>query len=145
MADNKDQPGEKNQFAPRKPDSNARDQPSHEGEQDQHQHDFLDDDGPPKQTWIPTLVVVMAALAVGCFAIARSVYNPRTDDCEVFANLIGMAPQVDGPITQLPIRDNQFVKQGDLLFQIYPRPYQYALERATSDQAALEGQIEDRR
>jgi multidrug efflux system membrane fusion protein len=55
-----------------------------------------------------------------------------------------MAPQVDGPIMQLPIRDNQYVKAGDLLFVVDERPYRYALERALSEQAALEGQIEDR-
>jgi multidrug efflux system membrane fusion protein len=43
------------------------------------------------------------------------------------------------------VRDNQFVKQGELLFEIDDRPYRYALENAVSQQAALEGQIEDER
>jgi membrane fusion protein, multidrug efflux system len=64
---------------------------------------------------------------------------------EMFANFIGIAPQVEGPIIRLNVRDNQFVKQGELLFEIDPRPYQYALERALSEQAALEGQIVDER
>jgi len=41
------------------------------------------------------------------------------------------------------VHDNQFVRQGELLFDIDERPYQYALEKAISDQAALEGQISD--
>jgi membrane fusion protein, multidrug efflux system len=45
----------------------------------------------------------------------------------------------------LNVHDNQFVKKGELLFEIDDRPYKYALERALSDQAALEGQIEDER
>jgi multidrug efflux system membrane fusion protein len=52
---------------------------------------------------------------------------------------------VEGPILRLNVRDNDFVKQGDLLFEIDARPYQYALEKAISDQAALEGQIADER
>ena len=71
-----------------------------------------------------------------------SVY-PRTDDAEVFANLIGIAPEVEGRIIKIPVRDNQFVKKGDLLFQIDPIPYQYALDTAESQQAELEGQIRD--
>jgi multidrug efflux system membrane fusion protein len=43
----------------------------------------------------------------------------------------------------LNVRDNQFVKQGELLYEIDDRPYAYALERAISEQAALEGQIAD--
>ena len=35
------------------------------------------------------------------------------------------------------------MKKGELLFEIDERPYAYALERAISDQAALEGQISD--
>ena len=70
---------------------------------------------------------------------------PRTDDAEIFANFIGIAPQVDGPITQLAVQDNDFIKQGELLFQIDPRPYEYALQKAKSDLDTLEGQITDER
>jgi multidrug efflux system membrane fusion protein len=95
--------------------------------------------------WLLLGCIVLLACIVVLIAIRRAVVNPRTDDAEVLANFIGMAPQVDGPILQLPIRDNQYVKAGDLLFVIDERPYRYALERALSQQAALEGQIEDRR
>jgi len=99
----------------------------------------------PITGWLLLGCVVLVSSIVILIAVGRAVVNPRTDDAEVFANFIGMAPQVDGPIMQLPIRDNQYVKAGDLLFVIDERPYRYALERALSDQAALEGQIEDRR
>jgi membrane fusion protein, multidrug efflux system len=89
--------------------------------------------------------VVAAAAVLGLAVIYRSNDHPRTDDAEVFANFIGIAPQVEGPITRLNVRDNQFVKQGELLFEIDDRPYKYALERSLSEQAALEGQIEDER
>jgi multidrug efflux system membrane fusion protein len=95
--------------------------------------------------WILLSSVVALASVAAFLAVSRAVINPRTDDAEVLANFIGMAPQVEGPIVQLPIRDNQFVKQGDLLFVIDERPYRYALQRALSNRAALEGQIEDQR
>src|SRR5580704_11340676 len=87
--------------------------------------------------------IVTAAVVLGLAVIYRSNDYPRTDDAEVFANFIGIAPQVEGPITRLNVRDNQFVKQGELLYEIDDRPYAYALERAISEQAALEGQIAD--
>jgi multidrug efflux system membrane fusion protein len=76
-------------------------------------------------------------------ALYRANHYPRTDDAEVFANFIGIAPQVDGPILRLNVHDNQFVRKGELLFEIDERPYQYALEKAVSDQSTLEGQITD--
>ena len=87
--------------------------------------------------------IVIAAAVLGLIVLHSTNYYPRTDDAEIFANFIGIAPQVEGRITSLNMRDNQFVKQGELLFEIDDRPYQYALERALSEQAALEGQITD--
>ena len=90
-----------------------------------------------------SVAITVAAALLGLLALYRANHYPRTDDAEVFANFIGIAPQVDGPIVRLNVRDNQFVRKGDLLFEIDERPYQYALERALSEQAALEGQITD--
>jgi multidrug efflux system membrane fusion protein len=89
--------------------------------------------------------IVAAAVVLGLAVLYKSNYYPRTDDAEVFANFIGIAAQVEGPIVRLNVRDNQFVKQGELLFEIDDRPYRYALEKAVSEQSALEGQIEDER
>jgi multidrug efflux system membrane fusion protein len=85
----------------------------------------------------------IAAVTLGLIVFYQTHHHPRTDDAEIFANFIGIAPQVEGPITRLNVRDNQFVKQGELLYEIDDRPYAYALERAISEQAALEGQIAD--
>ncbi|HME11868.1 MAG TPA: HlyD family efflux transporter periplasmic adaptor subunit [Candidatus Acidoferrum sp.] len=91
------------------------------------------------------IAIVSTAVVLGLVVIFETNRQPRTDDAEVMANFIGIAPQVEGPIMRLHVRDNQFVKQGDLLFEIDDRPYQYALENAISEQAALEGQIGDER
>jgi multidrug efflux system membrane fusion protein len=92
-----------------------------------------------------SIAIVAAAVITGALVITRTNAYPRTDDAEVFANFIGIAPQVDGPIVQLAVQDNQYRKQGDLLFQIDPRPYEYTLEKAKSDLNTLEGQIVDQR
>ena len=94
--------------------------------------------------WIGIGTVVAAVLALLIVILATD-RNPRTDDASVRANLIEIAPEVSGRLIQLPVRDNAFVKHGDLLFEIDPRPFQYALQQALSDQDALEQQIIDAR
>lgn len=91
------------------------------------------------------IAIIIVTALTGLLVLYILNYYPRTDTAVVFANYIGIAPQVDGPITHFYVRENQFVKAGDLLFEIDPRPYQYALERAKSEQEALEGQIADER
>jgi multidrug efflux system membrane fusion protein len=86
---------------------------------------------------------VTGAIVLALIVIYHANHYPRTDDCEVFANFIGIAPQVEGPLVHLNVHDNQFVKKGDLLFEIDDRPYRYALVKAISEQATLEGQISD--
>jgi len=89
--------------------------------------------------------IVIGAIVSGLAVLYHTDLHPRTDDSEILANFIGIAPQVEGPLIRLSVHDNQFVKKGDLLFEIDERPYRYALERATSDLATLEGQISDER
>ena len=94
---------------------------------------------------ILSALIVTGAIVLGLVALYHTNHYPRTDDSEIFANFIGIAPQVEGPLVRLNVHDNQFVKKGELLFEIDDRPYRYALEKAISDQAALEGQISDER
>jgi len=94
--------------------------------------------------WI-SIAIVAVAVVLGAAALYHANCYPRTQDAEVFANFIGIAPQVDGPLIRLNVKDNQFVKKGELLYEIDERPYEYALENAISGQATLEGQIVDER
>jgi membrane fusion protein, multidrug efflux system len=90
-----------------------------------------------------TATMVLLAI-VGLIAVyVVTTRRPQTDDAEIFANYIGIAPVVEGPIMRLNVADNQSVKRGDLLFEIDDRPYRYALDRSVSDRAALEGQVVD--
>jgi membrane fusion protein, multidrug efflux system len=92
-----------------------------------------------------SIAIILSAAITGLLALHRVTANPRTDDAEVFANYIGMAPLVNGPITHLYVSDNQLVKEGDPLFDIDDRPYAYALAHAKSDLLALRGDISDQR
>ena len=92
--------------------------------------------------WI-SVTILVAAVLLGIAVLYQTGHHPRTDDAEIFANFIGIAPQVEGPVVRLNVRDNQFVKKGELLYEIDERPYQYALENVLSQQATLEGQVSD--
>jgi multidrug efflux system membrane fusion protein len=87
--------------------------------------------------------VVGGAVLLLLLAVLFTDIYPRTDDASVRANYIGITPEVNGLLVQLPVKDNAYIKKGDLLFEIDPRPYQYALRQALSDQEALEQQIID--
>ncbi|MBB5064508.1 biotin/lipoyl-binding protein [Granulicella mallensis] len=92
--------------------------------------------------WVLIGVVIAAVLTL-LLTVYQVDRHPRTDDANVWANYIEIAPEVSGRLVQLPVKDNAFVKKGDLLFVIDPRPYEYALQQALADQDLLEQQIID--
>lgn len=96
--------------------------------------------------WVGRLIgigVFVGAIVSLAMAIEATNQNPRTDDANVRANFIEITPEVNGRLIRLAVKDNSFAEKGDVLFEIDPRPYEYALQQALSDQEALEQQIID--
>jgi multidrug resistance efflux pump len=87
-----------------------------------------------------TLVVVALALAAAYILYHRYSLTPWTRDGQVRANIVGIAPRVFGPVVQIPIKDNQPVKKGDLLFEIDPSTYQAAVDDASAKVQQAEAQ-----
>ncbi len=99
----------------------------------------------PVSTWIGRIIAigaVGAAVAIGAVAIDRQDRRPETNDAYLFADRIGLAPEVSGRIVALHVRDNQRVTQGDTLVEIDPEPFELALRQARAQVAALQAQID---
>ena len=84
---------------------------------------------------LTAVVVITAAIAVFLKYHDR-IANPWTRNGHVRASVVKIAARVSGPIVDLPIQDNQFVRAGDLLFEIDPRIYEVQLEQARGQLAA---------
>jgi multidrug resistance efflux pump len=65
--------------------------------------------------------------------------NPWTRDAQVRTQVIQVAPRVSGMVTKIYVKDNQFVKKGDLLFEIDDTKYKFKVAQA---KAALKRAIE---
>lgn len=89
-----------------------------------------------------SLTVLMVGLAA---LLARSLwthymYSPWTRDGRVRADVVRIAPDVTGLVTQVDVADNQAVKQGDVLFVIDPDRYRLAVAQAEAGVAAARSQ-----
>src|SRR5262245_56580278 len=90
-------------------------------------------------------LIVLGAIATGTLAWWLTYVEPRTDDANVRANVVGIAPHVSGPLTELHVVDNQPVKQGDLLFVIDARPYQARLDRMRAELSLTTKEVDAQR
>jgi len=87
------------------------------------------------------LIVTGAAVAVIVTLLQWDI-RPQTDDATVRANFVGIAPQVNGHIVDLPVRDNQQVREGDVLFIVDPRPYEITVARARASLALTRKEVD---
>jgi multidrug efflux system membrane fusion protein len=90
-------------------------------------------------------LIVLGALVTGMLVWRINYQHPRTNDAMVRANIVGIAPEVSGRIVELHVEDNQYVKQGDLLYVIDPRPYQAKLDLARAGLLVAEKEVDSRR
>jgi RND family efflux transporter MFP subunit len=92
--------------------------------------------------WVTGTIVLIAALVL-VFKYRNYVQNPWTRNGQVCAEVIQIAPRISGPIVKLAIKDNQFVKAGDLLVEIDPRTFQANLDQARAAVQQAESLIKE--
>jgi len=77
-----------------------------------------------------TLALAILAVILGRMLWVRYMDSPWTRDGRVRADVVNIAPDVAGLVTDVAVRDNQFVHRGDLLFRIDADHYRHALAQA---------------
>jgi RND family efflux transporter MFP subunit len=94
-----------------------------------------------------TGIAVLAAIVVGYRLWVYYMEEPWTRDGRVRADVVVVAPDVSGFVTEVLVHDNQAVRRGDVLFRIDRVRFELALQqaeavvagrRASLDQATLD-------
>ncbi|WP_150621436.1 biotin/lipoyl-binding protein [Pandoraea horticolens] len=94
-----------------------------------------------------TLIVVVAAGWLVNALWHAYVLAPWTRDGRVSAQIVRMAPEVSGSVVEVAVSDDQYVKQGEVLYRIDAASFTLALAQAEARLAAasasLRQKIED--
>ncbi|HUB81631.1 MAG TPA: efflux RND transporter periplasmic adaptor subunit [Bryobacteraceae bacterium] len=120
--------------------------------------------GASPQTWFLIFVTSVLAITAGCShtSVATAAPPPlqvavaavEQRDVPLYKEWIGtldglvnadIKAQVSGYLTEQAYTEGSFVKKGQLLFQIDPRPFQAALDQAQGREAQSQGQLEQAR
>lgn len=89
-----------------------------------------------------TGLVLAASILAAVMLWRHYMYSPWTRDGRVRADVITIAPDVAGLVESVPVKDNQFVKKGDLLLRIDPERYRLALAQARAQVEASKAESE---
>ncbi|WKV52933.1 p-hydroxybenzoic acid efflux pump subunit AaeA [Dickeya fangzhongdai] len=93
------------------------------------------------------ITLVLVLLAAVALVRVWSFYTESswTRDARFSADVVAIAPDVSGLLTDVKVQDNQPVKQGDVLFVIDQPRYQQALEQAQADVAYYQALADEKK
>jgi RND family efflux transporter MFP subunit len=89
-----------------------------------------------------TLVSLLVAIAVGWQLWSYYMLEPWTRDGRVRADVVAVAADVPGLISDVFVHDNDKVAKGQPLFRIDQRRFQYALDQAKADVASRQATLD---
>jgi membrane fusion protein, multidrug efflux system len=107
--------------------------------------------GETRKSWLRRhpITVVFALLCLALVLPAGYLYwdytshFETTDDAYIAARQFGIAPEVSGYITAVPVTDNEHVKAGAVIARIDDRTYRAALDQAQAQVAVDQANIEN--
>lgn len=91
-----------------------------------------------------TLLVFAGAVLLVTTLWRHYMDEPWTRDGRVRAEVVNIAPDVAGLVVEIAVKDNQYVKKGDVLLRIDPEHYQHALNQAKALVAARKAELQIR-
>jgi membrane fusion protein, multidrug efflux system len=91
--------------------------------------------GPPKARDIPVKVATARKGSLNQYLNGLGTVTPF--------NVVTVRPRVDGEIVKVAYKEGQLVKQGDLLVEIDPRPFQVQLTQAQGQYARDKAQLDN--
>lgn len=101
--------------------------------------------GNPEHGWLDKmrkLPFVFLSLLILCIILySFSYYFPFTNNAFVVANVRPVAANVNGYVTDIYVKNEDYVKKGSPLFTVFRTPYELAYKRACSDVAEAKAQL----
>jgi multidrug resistance efflux pump len=89
--------------------------------------------------WILFLFLLVAVLI--CYYALANTYTPSTNDAYVQAFVVQVAPQVEGQVVAVHVREGQQVDKGQPLFEIDPRPFEHKVRQLEANLATMTQQV----
>ncbi len=91
--------------------------------------------------YFSTLLVLTLAVVAGWWMWNFYMQSPWTRDGKIRAEQVSVTPQVSGTISSLLVKDNQRVKQGEVLFRIDDTPFRIAVLNAQAQLAKAQSDL----
>ncbi|XZF14800.1 HlyD family secretion protein [Chitinophagaceae bacterium MMS25-I14] len=99
---------------------------------------------PKKRNKVFPLILAALVIGGGTFGISKYIHgqhHEETDDAQIDANISPVIPRVAGYISEVRVKDNQYVKKGDTLVILDDRELRIKVEQAEAALSAAQGSL----
>ena len=100
---------------------------------------------PKARRWGLMLALPLIVAAVGLYFYLTGGKTVSTDNAYVKQDIVSVSTQVNGPVSEVFVRENQRVKFGQPLYRVDPAPTEVALMQAQAQLSAAELQTQQLR
>jgi multidrug resistance efflux pump len=92
--------------------------------------------------WSLSTAALVGILGIFLLLVAMSYNHPFTTNARIYYAVTPIFPTVKGRVTEVPVEPNTPLKEGDILFRIDPKPYQYVVDQKKASLTEAEQKVD---
>jgi len=83
----------------------------------------------PVNQWSLATAAPGGIIGIALLLLIMNYNHPFTKNARIYFAVTPVLPTVRGRVIEVPVKENASLKEGDVLFRIDPRPYEYVVEQ----------------
>src|SRR5947207_2041908 len=95
----------------------------------------------PVNQWSLATAALGGIIGISLILLIMNYNHPFTNNARIYFAVTPILPSVKGRVIEVPVQTNKPLREGDVLFKIDPRPYQYIVDQKKASLAEAEQNV----
>ncbi|WP_191831703.1 HlyD family secretion protein [Pseudomonas fluorescens] len=95
----------------------------------------------PLNKWTVPTAVLGGVILIGALIFTMNYNHPYSEVARTYFVSVPVIPVVTGKVIDVPVKGNESLKSGDVLFRIDPAPFEYKLKSLQAQHLAAKGDL----
>jgi multidrug resistance efflux pump len=95
----------------------------------------------PVNQWSLSTAVLDGIVGIFLLLLVMNYNHPFTNNARIYFPVTPILPNVKGRVVEVPVHTNTPLKEGDVLFRIDPKPYEYVVAQKQAALAEVEQNV----
>jgi multidrug resistance efflux pump len=95
----------------------------------------------PVNQWSLATATLGGIVGIGLLLLVMNYNHPFSTNARIYFTVTPVIPAVKGRVIEVPVQTNVSLKEGDILFRLDPKPYEYAVDQKKAVLAEAEQNV----